>query len=81
MHFCKANGGCTGSPFKLKRLSPVQLKIQDKLNSILVNDSGRIAMTSEADTNLHEALIAFHAQILKLEDLIKKIILKHNFDV
>ena len=34
MHFCEANDGCTGSSFKLKRLTDEEQEIQDELNSI-----------------------------------------------
>ena len=72
MHFCKAHGGCTGNPFELKGLSPAEQEIHNKLNSILVNGSGKVAITAETGTNQDEALTAFNDQMLKLEELMKK---------
>ena len=72
LHFCKANEACCGEAFTLSRLTDEEQEIQNQLNSILVNDSEKGAMTVEADTNQYEALAAINDRMLKLEELMKK---------
>ena len=72
LHFCKANEACCGEAFTLSRLTDEEQEIQNQLNSVLVNDSGKIVMTAEADTNQNEALTAINDRMLKLEELMKK---------
>ena len=72
LHFCKANEACCGEAFTLSRLTDEEQDIQNQLNSILVNDSGKVEMTAEAGTNQHEALAAINDRMLKLEELLKK---------
>ena len=82
MHFCKANNGCTGSPFELQRLTDEEQEIQNQLNSILVNDSEKAVTIGEADTNQNEAFTVFDDGTLKVKELMNESVkFEHNVEI
>lgn len=74
MHFCKANDGCCGDAFHLKRLTDKEQKIHDELNSVF----SQLSSTSERFVDPQpvldraEELKAIEDRMEKLKVLMKK---------
>jgi anion-transporting ArsA/GET3 family ATPase len=71
MHFCKANDGCCGEQFKLKRLTDAEQKTLDQLNSVFSKLSIDEKAVVHPQANNEEKLKKIKERLAKLELLIK----------
>lgn len=72
MHFCKANDGCCGEEFFLKRLTDKEQKILDELNSVFSELSTNESVDTQPAIDRAEELKAIEGRMEKLKLLMQR---------
>jgi hypothetical protein len=73
MHFCKANDGCVGDEFFLKRLTDEEQKVLDELNTVFSELSVDEAVDVQPAIDRDDQLKAIEERMKKLQVLMQKI--------